>query len=81
LKVSVDFRWRLCNDVGMRTALYQDGQMIYFRLDNNPAHEGEGTFVRGWRAAGKYKLIVELTQPCKDAAAGTEIVIDNDEVY
>ncbi len=49
---------------------------IQFCLDNNPAHEGEGTI----KALNDNGIEVELTKPCKEFNTGDVIIIDRKEI-
>jgi hypothetical protein len=68
----------------MKTELYRVGQMIYFHLDGR--WEGEGTF-DGWhnhtieRGFHGGNLTITLTKPCKEHPIGTQILVDQKEVY
>jgi hypothetical protein len=68
----------------MKTERYQIGQMIYFVLDGR--WEGEGTFVAWHNHTIEYgfhggNLRVKLTKPCKEIATGTEILVNEKEVF
>lgn len=68
----------------MKTERYRIGQMIYFLLDGH--REGEGTFVEWHNHTIEHgfcggNLRVKLTKPCKEFVVGTEILVDEKEVY
>jgi hypothetical protein len=52
------------------------GDIIKFRLDGNPAHEGEGKF-NGYLTNN---ICVILTKPVKEHKVGEEILITHDEI-